>query len=295
MELKKIDIRHPVTQLFEVWFSDGVNLEEKKQLNDDLCDLVFEITQKFFGFESVNSLHKALDFALGMLSFGLMAKTSGKIDFSQWIDEIKNTGIFGLTQYAVSLIKEIPYPGSLESLKETKKPDYFNRENLKLICSSKNNKGLWNGYNIFLEITESINSELLQKKFAKWLIQNILSCSTKKFLLVNQASELFDNELISADMIINTILYRVSCGISLNSKILLTQSVFSEQRRKFGRNKSTWVKKSKSRYEEFRKKIPEIFYPALIFNGKDWFKRHLSDGPVSESEANYFSYLTSFD
>jgi hypothetical protein len=285
MNITTIDKRHPITIAICELTKSCKNDELLSKLKAELIDLVIEIAQKFTGFSTVESIKKSLEIALGIISLGLIhqQKISGDDDSTK---PIINLGFKELTKTAIMLIKEISqYPENPDNLFE--QPKKFQAKDYIVRFSMARNRTneTWEGYDLLQREINSRKSAKSIVELSKWMIQT-LSGNMYEWKLQNVSTH-SDNEVYPIpDQIINTFLFRFCNELPTVGKLELTKSHFRKARNKYESNPEKWKVEKRAKFDSLVSNIPEDLKAALVIQNKDWFERHLSNGPVIIPKGN---------
>jgi hypothetical protein len=67
--------------------------------------------------------------------------------------------------------------------------------------------------------------------------------------------------------------------VKIKKDLILKKSDFVRIRNAYAKEKISWVSRAKKHYEGLVSEIPSELRPALYWDGIDWFKRLLRNGP----------------
>ena len=107
---------------------------------EELRDLIKEAAKTFVGFQNVESIRKALDIVLGLISFSLVKETEGQEDPAKWLEYLVRTGFKELVKKAISQVQKIhqdPTGKPYSYLFEMDKPIDGTKEHLLAFATSR--------------------------------------------------------------------------------------------------------------------------------------------------------------
>jgi hypothetical protein len=281
--LATIDERYPITRALEYGFKNGMFVTTtESQLRTQMEDLVIESAEKFVGFKNTDSLRKAFDMVLGIVSLALMHATSGKENRMEWAHLINKGGLKSILNDVLVLIKTL-----------TQKPEglvlpdhecFFvgsARDMLVAYATSiDDKKKQWNGYKKLCESIESHKQALNTSMLAQWLITHLALVPVARWVNINGD----DSDLPTASEIVNTLLFRHCCGLSTRGKCVLKVKDFLSTYNMYAQNQQKWAERTRARYNSLVEQIPDDIRCALIWNRNDWYTRFLKDGPPGVTE-----------
>ncbi len=275
------ETRLPVVVALDLAFRQGhVSVVRLGLWKDELRDLIGHAARKFVGFQNVDSLRKALDIVLGLMSLALVEETDGQPDPARWAELIVTRNFMDLVKKAISLVEEIqqdghgkPYP----YLFEMDRTGIATRDLLVTYATARTEK-IWTGHDRYRAARDRSEQLKNEDRLLRWLIVHLLGEApariTEKHLLLEDA--------ISTVEVINSLLLRHCSGLGVETAsrkkiILLAKADFVALRKKYDAAPAAWTKAAQKSYAALLQKIPAPLHPGL---GKaDWFEAHLKKGP----------------
>ena len=287
MIVATIDNRHPITiALAHAFKTERVTPLREASLRKELQDMVAESAMKFVGFKNIESVRKALDITLGILSLAVVHSTKGEDDPEEWAELVLQNGLKALVGGVIQLVKGIANtPDEAEIEPAGTVSDLSAREYLLkfAICRDSGRSAKWNGYGEMCKYLTSREMQRLESDLARWLIKSEVKQSIAGWLEVNKEKIEFGgrNQSVSpgAGVAINNLLFRYCGGLTLKGECLLKAKDFRAVHTAYKADKKAWTSKAKKRYSELTERIPEDLRTPLIFGGRDWFSRFLAKGP----------------
>ena len=249
---------------------------------DELRDLIGHAARKFVGFQNVDSLRKALNIVLGLISLALLEETDGQPDPARWAELIVTRNFMDLVKKAIALAEQIrqdedgkPYPYLFE-LDRTG----IGTKDLLVAYATAKTKETWIGYDRFRADRDRTEQLKTEDRLLRWLIVRLIGEApakiTEKHLLLEDA--------LSPVEVINALLLRHISGLGVQDPkapkkktILLTQDDFIALRKKHDAAPAAWAKAAQKRYAALLQEIPAPLHPGL--GREDWFEAHLKKGP----------------
>lgn len=281
--LVKTDTRHPITRALDYAFADGLIAPGREQeLRTQLEDLVMESAKKFVGFQNVDSLRKALDIILGVLSLALMHSTAGKENLMKWSQLITQKGFKNIIDDVIMVVKYLAQKPSEILLNDHEDSfdgsprDYL----IQFATAFDQKKGQWNGYEKMYDALESKKALCTRALLTQWFIKHLSGSSLVYWLDTHDK----EGDIPNINEILNTLLFRHCCGLTTRGHCVLRPRDFLLVYEIYQKDQSAWCKRAKKRYDTLVEKIPEDLRSALMWRDKDWFTRYLQDGPPSISK-----------
>jgi hypothetical protein len=287
-EIARFEDRHPITVALDYGFGIGmISSEQEVALRGDLEDLVAESAEKFVGFQNIESVRRALDITLGILSISVSHTTRGEWNLDTWMEAILNRGLKGLAAETITIVKKIHRSPSSTDLKPIKDESTLTaRDLLVKFATSRETKGIsrWKGYEEMLKHIKRAEQNQQEIDFALWLIEHEGRQSLSGWLETNIGKIDLGYGKVGeagflADEVINNFMFRHCSDLPTQGKIALGIPDFSKVYATFVKNRKQWFLKARRKYTEIRERIPKKFYPVLDYRGYDWFETYLSEGP----------------
>jgi len=287
MIIATIDNRHPITIALAYAFkTEKVTPLREASLRKELQDMVAESAKKFVGFKNIESVRKALDITLGILSLAVVHSTKGEDDPEKWAELVLQNGLKSLVGGVIQLVKGIANtPDEAEIEPKGMVSGLSAREYLLMfaICRDSGRSAKWNGYGEMCKYLTSREMQRLESDLARWFIQSEVKQSIAGWLEVNKEKIEFGGSERSVSpgvgVAINNLLFRYCGGLTLKGECILKAKDFRSVFAAYKADKKEWISKAKKRYLELTERIPEDLRTPLIFDGRDWFTRFLAKGP----------------
>ncbi len=287
MIIATIDNRHPITIALAHAFKTGrVAPDREMSLCEELQDLVVESAKKFVGFKNIESVRKALDITLGILSLAVVHSTKGKEDPEAWAEFVVRNGLKTPIGGVIQLVKEIADTSDLAQIESTEGVKFASAREYLLTYAMGRDEGRplkWNGYNMMLSALDVRKKNRQESELARWFIQFVVVQSVEGWLQINrqqmETAEGGRSIPLLADEVTNNLIFRYCSGLPLKGKCILKAKDFRAVHAAYMADKNGWTSKAKKRYAELAGRVPLEFQPLLLFKGRDWFTRFLAKGP----------------
>ncbi|SDT89691.1 hypothetical protein SAMN05444156_0532 [Verrucomicrobium sp. GAS474] len=251
---------------------------------EELRDIVKDAAKKFVGFQNVESIRKALEIVLGILSLAVAASTKGETDPEAWAQYVASHGFADLVGKAIGLVDLVHQdkdgPGAnYNYVFENDKPTAAVRDMLLKFAGART-KDRWTGYASYVHDRDVAHQKQAEDRLMRWLVARLLNESrplTSLYPPIEEAD--------SADIVINTLLFRhaadLGFGAGREKAIQLRKADFLAVRKKYTAAPAAWKKAAAKRYDTLLATIPETLLPGLG-DGK-WFAEVLKKGPPALS------------
>ncbi len=251
---------------------------------EELRDLIRNAAKKFVGFQNVESLRKALDIVLGLISVALVDRAGGKEDPARWAEIVVASNFKDLVRHAVGLAEAIhhgaggkPYAYLFELTLQSD-----STKDLLVLFATAREKSRWAGHDRYRGVKERVGQAQAEDRLVRWLLAHLLKLPPGG---ISSRHPLLE-DAITADEVVNAMVFRYVSGLGFGapgkSRIALRKEHFVAVREKFDADKERWLKAAKKRHGELIAQIPEGLRRGL---GKDdWFATHLKSGPPKVSE-----------
>ena len=262
MEIQLIDKRPALTVALSLAKQEGD--PRLPQWEEEMTRMVVEVSRKFYGSLTTETVRKGLNTTVGILSLGLHHSTSGAVDPEAWLTQLRTTGIKAISKQAIDLVKECAALPDSDFLAGS--GGYGPTARDLLLTSAKE------GYASLIGKIADRRMNQRAVGLAKWLLEN----STVGRIARRSPKETIGENAL-ADDVFFFVLAR-ECAISADrlptddSRVIYLPAKLR--------------KEAKQRYEEFAERIPEDLRAALLSEGKDWFERSVRTGrrPKEPSE-----------
>lgn len=288
--LAVVENRHPITLTFEMMIQQGLASHElQAQWTFDMTQAVIEGAKKFVGFHNVNSLRKALDINLGLLSLALLIRTDGKHDIDTWAGILQKTPLTDLLKETLSHIKTLAYEQKEFLFLELEERPL--RETLLTIATARDRrrKSVWSGYSQFLQEKRNRATVHTTDQLGRFLIECLLRKSPKAWIeqkINRQGSKNDEPNIPLAEEVINTLILRyctLKLGEHIPENIDLQTSYISRLRTEYEAKPQAWLASASSRFDQLLKLLSPEMKEHL--REKNWFAIHLKDGPPKPIKA----------
>lgn len=235
------------------------------------------------GFQNVDSLRKALDIVLGLLSTVLLEATQGKDDPAQWEAVLEKHTLTDLIKRAVALAQDLHHDKlgkRYPYLFELTLPSDSSKDLLVLFATARDG-GRWVGHDRYLAAKDRIGQAQAEDRLVRLIMARLLQVPPGSVSLKHPALE----DALTADEVINAAVFRVAAGLGFGSapkRIALRKDDFVRARAAYDAKKAPWLKAARERYDALVAEIPEALRPAL--GKEEWFAAHLKGGPPKIGE-----------
>ncbi len=241
-------------------FTQAVRLAKQEeepllpQWEADTTKMVVEVSRKFFGSLTAETVRKGLDATVGILSLGLFHATAGSVDPEAWLAKLRATGVKGVSKTGVDLIKECDAMPETDFVLGDQSVFGTSTRELLLDCAKK-------GYPYLMAKMLDRRTNQLAVNLANWMLQH----SSVGRVVKKEPASTVGNDAF-ADDVFFYILAR-ECGVSADK---LPSEDDPDPVIRLG---PKLRKTARDRYDAFVAKIPADLKPGLFYNGKSWFDR----------------------
>jgi hypothetical protein len=270
------DHRHPITIAFEHYVKSGATTaEQRERWIEELTQAVEEGARKFVGFNNVNTMKKALDINLGLLSLGLLLKVGGSQDVKMWVEVLEKSTIKDLLKEALVALKGLAYSESYLFPEMGERPV---REVMLTVAQARERarKTVWNGWREFLQERANRRSQQGSDQLARHLIQTLTGSEPESWMQRANREHSENAGLASAEETINTLVLRhciLRPGEKFPEDIYVSSEYLKRIRLDYENNPDAWIKRVRARYDELLGGLREKL------TGVNWWDSHLKNGP----------------
>ena len=233
---------------------------------EDLTVMTAELSTKFFGTRSVEMIRSGLAMAVKLLGLGLLEQSQGTPDVPLWLQALERLGIKGVTALAIERIKLVallPESPVLTGLEETAP-----RTLLLLGTSCADAKEAW----LWLEKQAQARREFLSSiRLAKWLLAQTPSGRVKDRNLRRSDT---GTDMLLSDEVIDEVMANV-CGLprGLDDMGMVESCTLPPAK----------YRTARKAYEALVARLDPGLQRALLFEGKSWFDRFVSEATAGQS------------
>ena len=233
---------------------------------EDLTVMTVELSTKFFGTRNVEMIRSGLAMSVKLLGIGLLEQSRGASDVNLWLQSLERLGIKGVTSQAIDRIKLVallPESPMLTGLEETAP-----RTLLLLSTSCGDAKEAW----LWMESHAATRREFLGSiRLAKWLLTQTPSGRVKDHNLRHSDA---GTDMLLADEVIDEVMANV-CGLPRDHDDmgLVESCLLGPAKYRTARNA----------YDKLVARLDEGLKKALLFEGKSWFDRFVSERPSGKA------------
>ena len=263
MLLATTDDRDPLTAVIAA--AKRTNHPDCAKWQEDLTVMTAELSTKFFGTRSVEMIRSGLAMAVKLLGMGLLEQSKGAPDGNLWLQALERLGIKGVTAVAIDRIKlvaTLPESPMLTGLEETAP-----RTLLLLSTSCQDAKEAW----LWLEAHAEARREFLSSiRLAKWLLAQTPSGRVKDRNLRHSDSA---TDMLLSDEVIDEVMANV-CGLprSLDDMGVVESCTLPPAK----------YRAARKAYDALVARLDAGLQRALLFEGKSWFDRFVSEGQTGK-------------
>ncbi len=285
MSLATIETRHPVTVALAFAIETGLLTPDREQsLRQELQDMVVEAAEKFVGFQNVESVRRALDITLGILSLAVASSTEGRTEPQNWATLITTNGMKAIVGNVIADIKtasDVTSFAEIVPIPEEVPQDAARRMLLELATIRDAQRGgIWIGYEELQQRLAVKENRRITTELCLWLIRELVRQPLAGWIKMNE-EEVGDRKmrLPHADKVISNLLFRHCAGLPVKGVCVLKGAHFKAVNEAFKQDRAGWKDAARERYEKLRGEIPEELRSALMYMGRDWYDRFLAKGP----------------
>jgi len=271
VEIQLIDKRPALTVVLSLAKQEGD--PRLPQWEEEMTRMVAEVSRKFYGSLTTETVRKGLNTTVGILSLGLHHSTAGGVDPEAWLVQLRTAGIKAISKSAIDLVKECAALPDSDFIAGSGGYGPTARD-LLLICAKE-------GYPSLVAKIADRRMNQRAVKLAQWLLEN---STVGRIARRNPKETIGDNAL--AEDVFFFVLAR-ECAISADRLpeddgrvIYLPVKIRKE---------------AKKRYDDFVERIPEELRAALLFEGKNWFDRSVRPGSKPKEKIEDFEPEESTD
>lgn len=281
--LAVIEDRHPITVAIAHACKLGlVTSAEERKLVADMQETVTEATKKFVNFVNVESVRKALDITLGILSLPVAHSTGGKFEPNVWAQYVHERNLKKIVGEALALVRQIadtPFEAQFE--KFTPEEGALRKHLIRYaLARYEQRKTVWSGYEVFQSELQMRQFSEKRKQLVDWLTRDLLNCSGEHWFIGQIQKTGGSENTPGVHETINTLILRHCCGLSVEGKLEVKRVQFKRLRGAFEADKAAWIKKVRLKYDALFNQIPkELRYYLQHTGGDKWFSIYLSKGP----------------
>lgn len=293
MSLATIETRHPVTVALAYAIENGLVTPDREQsLRQELQDMVVEAAEKFVGFKNVESVRKALDITLGILSLAVVSSTEGRTEPQNWARLITTRGMKAIIGNVIADIKaasDVTSFAEIIPVPEEVPQDAARRMLLELATDRDAQRGgIWVGYETMRHRLAVKENRRITTELGLWLIRELVRQPLVVWIKRNE-EEVGDRamRLPHAEKVINNLLFRHCAGLPVKGKCGLTVVHFTAVNEAFKQDRAGWKDAARDRYEKLKGEIPKELHSALTYMGKDWYDRFLAKGPPGTPRSDH--------
>jgi hypothetical protein len=238
----------------------------------DLAAMTVEVTRKYFGMLTDESVRDGLDACVNLLSIGLLQSTSGTLEPELWLQTLHTEGIRGVSKLAVTQIKTcdaLPDYAEVFSKNEVPRPSLL----LSLFAHAAKSDATQAYRYLAREIAQRTEIKR-QINLAEWLLNQTPSGRTIRRDMESHFG--FGGESPDADLAIHRVLF-LACGCAKPKPYAesLDEDFDKIPELPVIRLAATAFAEAKQRYEELELKIPAELRPALLLHNVSWFDRFI--------------------
>jgi hypothetical protein len=280
MKIATIEKRMPFEIALSCAFQSGLDPSLELVMQRELESLVVESAKKFTGYKNQESIRKALDLTLGILSLAVVHSTKGKVDSKAWAKYLIERGMKDLAREAVEMIKPLAESSSMSSFNTFLPGSEGSVRDILIHYATKfdQTSGVWRGYR---EYTTSVSAHLEARRMenlANYLIEKFTRKTSGGWLrhMEDITNSSWENSIV--DEILNTFIFRYSVGLPTLGDITLKLRQFVQLRDIYEKDKQTWKGNTKRKYQKLVEETPPELRVGYLNRG-DWFNNHLAKGP----------------
>jgi hypothetical protein len=236
-----------------------------------MTKMVVEVSRKFYGSLTTETVRKGLNTTVGILSLGLHHSTAGSVDPEAWLAQLRSVGIKATNKLAIDLVKECAALPDSDFIAGS--GGYGPTARDLLLAAAKD------GY---LSLIGKIRDRRMNQravKLAQWMLEN----ST-----VGRIARRSPKDTIGEGALAEDVFFYV----------LARECAISADRLPDDDGRVIYLpvklrKEAKNRYDDFVARIPEGLKEALLFDGKSWFDRSIRPGAKPKRDAEDVEFIDS--
>jgi hypothetical protein len=299
--LARVRKGHPVTQGFAQAIESGAATPEiRERWRRELSLVVADAARRFVGFHNVTSMRKALDIILGILSLALVERTKRTQDPEAWAAILVDVPMATLVTETLAIVKQANIQPVLLFSDVGDATQQPLRDALLSIATNRDSQNQWAGHAALSKKRLALKAMQDADDLARFSISYFLRQKPETWL--NRYEKLTDfhdeppgrpgrksdrylkKEACPApEEVVNTLFFRY-CLLKpkqttkdFPANLALTLGQLSAYRDEYEANPKKWKAKALARFKQLLKLLSPAMKETVIV--KDWFKRHLADGP----------------
>lgn len=280
MKIATIEKRLPFEISLSFAFQSGLDPSLELVMRRELESLVVESAKKFTGYKNQESIRKALNLTLGILSLAVVHSTKGKFDQKAWAKYLIDRGVKDLAREAIGMIRPLAESSAMASFNAFRPGSEGSVRDILIHYATMfdQTSGVWRGYR---EYSASVDARLEARRMenlANYLIEKFTRKTSEGWLrhMEDITNSSWESSIV--DEILNTFIFRYCVGLPTLGNITLKLRQFVQIRDVYEKDKQAWKELAKRKYQKLVEETPPKLRVGYLNRG-DWFNVHLAKGP----------------